>query len=93
MKVTYRNMKVTYSESLRFTLGNVAMMLKDYLSQHDLSLKGFADQCGLSAPTILRARDGINIPSRRTLEAIVSATKGVVTIQDLIRVEPKGDVR
>ena len=84
-------MKVTYSESWGFTIGNVAMMLKDYLNQHDLSLKGFADQCGLSAPTILRARDGINIPSRRTLEAIVSATKGAVTIQDLIRVEPKGN--
>jgi transcriptional regulator with XRE-family HTH domain len=82
-------MKVTYSESSRFTIGNVTMMLKDYLNQHDLSLKGFADQCGLSAPTILRARDGINIPSRRTLEAIVSATKGAVTIQDLIRVGPK----
>lgn len=68
------------------------MMLKDYLSQNGLSLKGFADQCGLSAPTILRARDGINIPFRRTLEAIVTATKGAVTIQDLIRVEPKVDV-
>ncbi len=83
-------MKVTYSESSSFTIGNVAIMLKDYLSQNDLSLKRFADQCGLSAPTILRARDGINMPSRRTLEAIVSATKGAVTIQDLIRVEPKG---
>jgi transcriptional regulator with XRE-family HTH domain len=86
------NMKVTHSESLGFTIGNVMMMLKDYLSQNGLSLKGFADQCGLSAPTILRARDGINIPSRRTLEAIVTATKGAVTIQDLIRVELKDDV-
>ncbi len=84
-------MKVTYSESSRFTLGNVVMMLKDYLRQNHLSLKSFANQCGLSAPTILRARDGINIPSRRTLEAIVSATKGAVTIKDLIRVEHRGD--
>lgn len=84
-------MKVTHSESSCFTIGNATMMLKDYLHQNDLSLKGFADQCGLSAPTILRARDGINIPSRRTLEAIVTATKGAVTIQDLIRVEPKDD--
>ena len=84
-------MKVNYSESSCFMISNIAMMLKDYLSQHDLGLKSFADQCGLSAPTILRAQDGINIPSRRTLEAIVSATKGAVTIQDLIRVELKGD--
>ena len=65
------------------------MTLKDYLDQNGLSLKVFADQCGLSAPTILRARDGINIPSRRTLEAIVSVTGGAVTIHDLIRVKQK----
>ena len=84
-------MKVTYSESICFTIGNVTMTLKDYLSRNRLSLKGFADQCGLSAPTILRARDGINMPSRRTLEAIVRATDGAVTINDLIRVDPKED--
>lgn len=62
------------------------MTLKEYLTQNKLSLKAFADRCGLSAPTVLRARDGINMPSRRTLEAIVRATGGVVTIPDLIRV-------
>lgn len=67
------------------------MTLNEYLKQNQLSLKGFADQCGLSAPTILRARDGINMPSRRTLEAIVRATGGVVTINDLIRVEVEGE--
>ncbi len=63
------------------------MTLKDYLAQNNLSLKVFGDLCGLSAPTVLRARDGINIPSRRTLQAIVTATDGMVTIQDLISVE------
>ncbi|WP_425040557.1 hypothetical protein [Primorskyibacter sp. S187A] len=67
------------------------MTLNEYLKQNQLSLKGFADQCGLSAPTILRARDGINMPSRRTLQAIVRATGGVVTINDLIRVEVEGE--
>lgn len=67
------------------------MTLNEYLKENRLSLKGFADQCGLSAPTILRARDGINMPSRRTLEAIVRATGGVVTINDLIRVEFEGE--
>lgn len=67
------------------------MTLKEYLTHNSLSLKGFADQCGLSAPTILRARDGINMPSRRTLKAIVRATGGVVTINDLIRVDMKED--
>lgn len=63
------------------------MTLKDYLNQNNLSLKVFGDRCGLSAPTVLRARDGINIPSRRTLQAIVTATGGAVSIQDLINVE------
>ena len=63
------------------------MTLKDYLDQNGLSLKVFGDRCGLSAPTVLRARDGINIPSRRTLQAIVNATGGTVSIQDLINVE------
>jgi len=66
------------------------MTLNEYLGKNRLSLKAFADQCGLSAPTILRARDGINMPSRRTLDAIVRTTNGQVTISDLIRVEPKG---
>ncbi|MEH6521567.1 helix-turn-helix transcriptional regulator [Sulfitobacter sp.] len=61
------------------------MTLKDYLNQNKLSLKTFGNLCGVSAPTVLRARDGINIPSRRTLQAIVDATDGAVTIQDLIQ--------
>lgn len=63
------------------------MKLREYLDQNKLSLKVFGDRCGLSAPTVLRARDGINIPSRRTLQAIVTATGGAVSIQDLITVE------
>ena len=63
------------------------MTLKEYLDQNKLSLKVFGDRCGLSAPTVLRARDGINIPSRRTLQAIVTATGGQVSIQELIAVE------
>lgn len=82
-------MNVTYSESFSFTLGNVTMTLKDYLIQNRLSLKAFADICGVSAPTILRARDGVNMPSRRTLRAIVEATNGEVSIQDLVVTEPR----
>ena len=63
------------------------MTLKEYLDQNKLSLKVFGDRCGLSAPTVLRARDGINIHSRRTLQAIVTATGGQVSIQELIAVE------
>lgn len=64
------------------------MTLRDYLDQNRLSLKAFGDLCGLSAPTVLRIRDGRNIPSRKTLNAIVRATGGVVTVQDLIAADP-----
>ncbi len=64
------------------------MTLKDYLTRNNLSLKAFGNRCGLSAPTVLRIRDGRNIPSRRTLNAIVQATSGAVTIQDLISLDP-----
>lgn len=63
------------------------MTLKDYLDQNKLSLKAFGDQCGLSAPTVLRVRDGLHMPSRKTLNAIVNATDGAVQIQDIISVE------
>lgn len=65
------------------------MTLKEYLDLHRLSLKAFGTCCGLSAPTILRARDGVNIPSRRTLKAIVDATGGAVSVQDLVLIETK----
>lgn len=63
------------------------MTLKDYLDQNNMSLQAFGDRCGVSAPTVLRIRDGVNMPSRRTLQAIVDATDGAVTVQDLIRCE------
>jgi transcriptional regulator with XRE-family HTH domain len=69
------------------------MTLKDYLNHHSLSLKAFGNLCGLSAPTVLRVRDGLHMPSRRTLDAIVNATNGDVPIQDLIappKIEPSG---
>lgn len=68
------------------------MTLKDYLKQNKLSLKAFGDRCGLSAPTILRVRDGLNIPSKRTMHAIVSATDGLVTIRELIAVAAESDI-
>lgn len=67
------------------------MTLKEYLETNGLSLKTFGERCGLSAATVLRARDGRNMPSRRTLQAIVEATNGAVTIQELIQVLPNDD--
>lgn len=60
------------------------MTLKEYLDRNELSLRAFAKRCGVSAPTILRVRDGLHMPSRKTLQAIVDATDGAVRIQELI---------
>ncbi|WP_421980916.1 helix-turn-helix domain-containing protein [Roseibium sp.] len=63
------------------------MKLNDYLSLHDLSLRDFAKKAGVSAATVLRARDGKVIASRKTLQSIVDATSGQVGVADLIRLE------
>lgn len=60
------------------------MTLREYLELNNLSLKAFGERAGLSAATVLRARDGICIPSRRSLRAITVATGGAVTVGDLV---------
>jgi transcriptional regulator with XRE-family HTH domain len=62
------------------------MQLKTFLKQNSMSLARLARQCGVSPTTIMRVRDGQVIPSRRTLEAIVSATGGAVTVVDMISI-------
>ena len=62
------------------------MRLDDYLKQNRLSLARFAKAANLSAATVLRARDAICVPSRRTMEQIEAATNGAVTRVDLVSV-------
>ncbi len=47
--------------------------------------------CGLSAATILRAREGSVIPNRKTLTAIARATNGQVSVANLIQVTDATD--
>lgn len=63
------------------------MTLNEYLNYHELSLKSFADRCGLSAPTIMRLRDGKHIPSRRSLKAIIKASGGDISVEDLMQLD------
>lgn len=65
------------------------MTLKEYLDHHKLSLKTFGEQCGVSPATVLRARDGIVLPSRKTMRAIVDATGGRVTVDDLVSADER----
>ena len=63
------------------------MTLKEYLDLNKVSLKAFGERCGVSAATILRARDGVVLPSRKTMEAIVQATDGQVTPGEVWRID------
>lgn len=62
------------------------MKLDEYLQENRLSLARFGKLANLSAPTVLRARDALVVPSRKTMERIEAATSGVVTRVDLISV-------
>lgn len=60
------------------------MKLAEFLAANHLSLREFARRCGTSASSILRARDGLAVPSRRILNAIHRETAGQVGPADLI---------
>ena len=60
------------------------MKLAEFLAANNLSLREFARLCGTSASSILRARDGQAVPSRRILNAIHRETAGQVGPADLI---------
>lgn len=62
------------------------MRLDEYLRLNNLSLRAFARETGLGVATISRLRKGDGMGSRRTLNAIVQATGGSVTITDLVEV-------
>ena len=60
------------------------MKLAEFLAANNLGLREFARRCGTSASSILRARDGQAVPSRRILNAIHRETAGQVGPADLI---------
>ena len=76
-----------YCRIIMFLIMKHIMTLKDYLDLNNISLKSFGDRCGVSAATILRARDGVVLPNRKTVLAIVKATGGQVTPADVWRID------
>lgn len=62
------------------------MQLDEYLSLHKMSLRALARSSGLGVATVKRVRDGTCIANRKTLDAIVEVTGGLVTLTDLISV-------
>lgn len=61
------------------------MTLDKYLTTFDISGADFADQIGVNAATIYRIRTGRVFPHRKTMQAIISATDGAVTANDLVQ--------
>lgn len=60
------------------------MDLKTYLATEAIGVRAFARQCGVSAATIKRVRDSEVVPSRSTMNKIVSVTGGQVTVHDMM---------
>lgn len=61
-----------------------AMTLSDYLSTNKLTLRQFAEAVGRSEATISRIARGRHRPDWETLEAINTATGGLVTPNDFL---------
>ena len=59
------------------------MTLTQYLAANQLTLNDLENQCGTSASTILRVKDGTVAPSKRVARALWDATDGQVSPNDL----------
>ena len=59
------------------------MTLTQYLESNQLTLNDLAKQCGTSASTILRIKEGTVAPSKRVARALWDATGGLGTPNDL----------
>jgi transcriptional regulator with XRE-family HTH domain len=60
------------------------MDLNQYLMLNGISVRAFARACGTSASSIVRIRRREVIPTLRVMEAIHTATNGLVTPTDLV---------
>jgi transcriptional regulator with XRE-family HTH domain len=60
------------------------MKLDDYLNANGISGADFADRIGVNAATVYRIRTGRVFPHQKTIRAIIAATEGAVTVNDLL---------
>lgn len=63
------------------------MKLDDYLTAHGISGADFARSIGVNPATVFRIRTGRVFPHRSTMAAIIEATEGKVTANDLISID------
>lgn len=67
------------------------MLLKQYLSDRDLTYAAFASAIGVSTKTAWRYANGQRIPRPKIMALIVEATGGAVTAQDFFDQATKGE--
>lgn len=58
--------------------------MEDFLTSNALTLAQFSKRCGVSAPTIYRIKNQQVVPTKSTMVAILAATDGQVTPNDLV---------
>ena len=66
------------------------MTLDEYLTTNGISGAAFAERIGVNAATVYRIKTGRVFPHRSTLAAIVEATEGAVTANDLVATAVSG---
>lgn len=66
------------------------MKLDEYLNVNGISGAAFAERIGVNAATVYRIKTGRVFPHRSTLAAIVEATGGAVTANDLVATAVNG---
>ena len=66
------------------------MKLKDYLDEYGVKICFLAEKTGLNHGTLLRARDGENVIIGNCY-LISKATRGVVSLEDLVPEQYKAD--
>ncbi|RLJ59103.1 DNA-binding Xre family transcriptional regulator [Litoreibacter meonggei] len=65
------------------------MKLDEYLKINGISGASFAERIGVNPATVFRIRTGRVFPHRSTLTAIVVATDGAVSANDLVEIPKK----
>ena len=70
----------------------MAMSLREYLGQKNLTPEAFGGLIGVSRPTVVRYLDGTRRPSWRVLPRIIEVTKGEVTADSFVHQQPAREV-
>lgn len=63
------------------------MTLDDYLTTNKISGPKFAQRIKVDPATIYRIRRGYVVPHRETMQAIITASGGDISVEDLVQLD------